>query len=103
MVPGGIRSSKAARQRRTAGRSSTEPAGAANRRRFAAATPTSAAITAPDAEERLSGDGPLAQYQCTEGMKDDTMALIRSLNKAIPTPQEEGLRRSRLAAKALRI
>ena len=33
----------------------------------------------------------LAQYQCTEATKEDTLALIRSLNKALATPHDEGL------------
>ena len=39
----------------------------------------------------MIADGPLAQYQCTEATKDDTLALIRSLNKALATPHDEGL------------
>jgi len=39
----------------------------------------------------MIADGPLAQYQCTEATKDDTLALIRSLNKAIATPHDERL------------
>ncbi len=39
----------------------------------------------------MIADGPLAQYQCTEATKDDTFALIRSLNKALATPHDEGL------------
>ena len=39
----------------------------------------------------MIADGPLAQYQCTEATKADTLALIRSLNKAIATPHDEGL------------
>jgi hypothetical protein len=39
----------------------------------------------------MIADGPLAQYQCTEATKDDTLALIRSLNKALATPHDDGL------------
>lgn len=39
----------------------------------------------------MIADGPLAQYQCTEATKDDTLALIRSLNKALATPHDEVL------------
>ena len=39
----------------------------------------------------MIADGPLAQYQCTEAIKEDTLALIRSLNKALVQPHDEGL------------
>ncbi len=39
----------------------------------------------------MIADGPLAQYQCTEATKEETLALIRSLNKALATPHDEGL------------
>jgi hypothetical protein len=39
----------------------------------------------------MIADGPFAQYQCTEATKDDTFALIRSLNKALAKPHDEGL------------
>ncbi|MHB0959287.1 MAG: TIR domain-containing protein [Pirellulaceae bacterium] len=39
----------------------------------------------------MIADGPFAQYQCTEATKDDTLALIRSLNKALARPHDEGL------------
>ena len=39
----------------------------------------------------MIADGPLAQSQCTEAMKEDTLALIRSLNKALANPHDEGL------------
>jgi hypothetical protein len=37
----------------------------------------------------MISDGPLAQYQCTEATKEDTLLLIKSLNKKISTPQDE--------------
>jgi hypothetical protein len=39
----------------------------------------------------MIADGPLAQYQCTEATKEDTLALIRSLNRALAKPHDEGL------------
>jgi len=39
----------------------------------------------------MIADGPLSQYQCTEATKEDTLALIRSLNKALANPHDEGL------------
>lgn len=39
----------------------------------------------------MIADGPLAQYQCTEATKEDTLELVRSLNKALATPHDEGL------------
>ena len=39
----------------------------------------------------MIADGPLTQYQCTEATKEDTLALIRSLNKALATPHDDGL------------
>ena len=39
----------------------------------------------------MVADGPLAQYQCTEATKEDTLHLIKSLNNAIATPHDEGL------------
>jgi len=39
----------------------------------------------------MIADGPLAQYQCTEATKEDTLALIRSLNKALANPHDERL------------
>ena len=39
----------------------------------------------------MIADGPLHQYQCTEATKEDTLALIRSLNKALATPHDDGL------------
>jgi len=38
----------------------------------------------------MIADGPLAQYQCTEATKEDTLLLIKSLNKVISIPQDEG-------------
>ena len=37
----------------------------------------------------MIADGPLAQYQCTEATKEDTLALIQSLNKALTNPHDE--------------
>ncbi len=37
----------------------------------------------------MIADGPLAQFQCAEATKEDTLLLIKSLNKAISTPQDE--------------
>ncbi len=39
----------------------------------------------------MIADGPLSQYQCTEATKEDTFNLIRSLNRALATPHDEGL------------
>ena len=39
----------------------------------------------------MIADGPLSQYQCTEANKEDTLALVKSLNKALPQPHDEGL------------
>lgn len=39
----------------------------------------------------MIADGPLAQYQCTEATRADTLALIRSLNKALANPHDDGL------------
>ena len=39
----------------------------------------------------MIADGPLAQYQCTEATKEDTLALVKSLNKALPQPHDMGL------------
>ena len=39
----------------------------------------------------MIADGPLAQYQCTQAAKEDTLALIKSLNKRLPTPPDENL------------
>lgn len=39
----------------------------------------------------MIADGPLSQYQCTQATKDDTLALIRSLNKALSNPHDDGL------------
>ena len=39
----------------------------------------------------MIADGPLAQFQCTEATKEDTLALIRSLNKALANPHDEEL------------
>ena len=41
----------------------------------------------------MIADGPLVQWQCTEATKEDTFALIRSLNKAFANPHDEGLLR----------
>lgn len=41
----------------------------------------------------MIADGPLVQWQCTETTKEDTLALIRSLNKALANPHDEGLLR----------
>jgi len=38
----------------------------------------------------MIADGPLSQYQCTEATKEDTLALVKSLNKALPQPHDEG-------------
>lgn len=39
----------------------------------------------------MIADGPLAQFQCTEATKGDTLSLIRSMNRALATPHDEGL------------
>ena len=39
----------------------------------------------------MIADGPLAQYQCTQAAKEDTLALIKSLNKRLPAPPDETL------------
>ena len=40
----------------------------------------------------MIADGPLAQYQCTEATKDDTLALIRSLKQSTsPSRTMKGL------------
>ena len=39
----------------------------------------------------MISDGPLTQWQCTEATKEDTLALIKSLNKALPQPHDEAL------------
>ncbi len=39
----------------------------------------------------MIADGPLAQYQCTEASKEDTLALIRSLNRVLGAPHDETL------------
>jgi hypothetical protein len=39
----------------------------------------------------MISDGPLAQFQCTEATKSDTLSLIRSLNRVLAAPHDEGL------------
>lgn len=39
----------------------------------------------------MIADGPLTQFQCTEATKSDTLALIRSMNRVLATPHDEGL------------
>lgn len=39
----------------------------------------------------MIADGPLSQFQCTEATKSDTLALIRSMNRALPNPHDETL------------
>jgi hypothetical protein len=39
----------------------------------------------------MIADGPFAQFQCTEATKDDTLALIKSLNKSLANPHNEVL------------
>lgn len=39
----------------------------------------------------MIADGPFSQFQCTEATKSDTLALIRSMNRALATPHDEGL------------
>lgn len=39
----------------------------------------------------MISDGPLSQFQCTEATKSDTLALIRSLNRALATPHDDDL------------
>ncbi|MBX3097894.1 MAG: hypothetical protein KF812_13655 [Fimbriimonadaceae bacterium] len=39
----------------------------------------------------MIADGPLSQFQCTEATKGDTLSLIRSLNRALATPHDDGL------------
>lgn len=39
----------------------------------------------------MIADGPLAQFQCTEATKDDTLALVQSLNRALAQPLDEDL------------
>jgi hypothetical protein len=41
----------------------------------------------------MIADGPLALYQCTEATREETFALVRSLNKALAKPHHEGLLR----------
>ena len=44
-------------------------------------------------------DGPLVQWQCTEATKQDTFALLRSLNKALANPHDEVLLRGNFETK----
>lgn len=39
----------------------------------------------------MIADGPLSQFQCTEATKSDTLALIRSMNRALAPPHDDGL------------
>jgi hypothetical protein len=39
----------------------------------------------------MIADGPLTQWQCTEATKEDTLALIRSLNNVLAEPHDDGL------------
>ena len=39
----------------------------------------------------MIADGPFSQWQCTEAIKNDTLALIKSLNKALASPHNERL------------
>ncbi len=44
-------------------------------------------------DQNMIADGPLVQWQCTNATKDDTLALIHSLNKRLARPHDEGLLR----------
>ena len=39
----------------------------------------------------MIADGPFAQYQCTEATKEDTLALVLSLNRVLPTSHNDEL------------
>jgi hypothetical protein len=39
----------------------------------------------------MVSDGPLSQWQCTLATKDDTLHLIKSMNRALARPHDEGL------------
>ena len=47
----------------------------------------------------MIADGPLPQFQCTEATKEDTLALIQSLNKTLATPHDEVLVREKFEDK----
>jgi hypothetical protein len=42
----------------------------------------------------MIADGPLPQFQCTVATKEDTLALVLSLNRVLPAPHNEELLRS---------
>lgn len=44
-----------------------------------------------DVAVSMIADGPLSQFQCTEATKSDTLSLIRSMNRALATPHDDGL------------
>ena len=45
-------------------------------------------------DTNMIADGPLAQYQCTQATKEETLALVLSLNRALPIPHNDELLRS---------